>query len=285
MPRILIVEDEPDIAFGLREDLARNGYEVEVVGDGDAALARADGERWDLILLDVMLPRLDGYEVCRELRRRRNRTPIILLTAKVQEAEKVLGLELGADDYVTKPFSPRELRARIKAVLRRFDDGAAGVERFGDIEVDFDRAEVRRGGELVVVTALELQAAQGVPRAARPRAQPQPADRPRVGPWHERHGPRRGHPHPAPAPEGGAGACRAALHQGRARHWLPIRWMNRLSRPNLHAARIGARRPRRYAAGQEVEMTHARTRAHVGLLAAALALVIVALVPVAPHAQ
>jgi DNA-binding response OmpR family regulator len=157
MPRILIVEDEADIAFGLREDLARNGYEVEVVGDGDAALARADSERWDLILLDVMLPRLDGYEVCRELRRRRNRTPIILLTAKVQEAEKVLGLELGADDYVTKPFSPRELRARIKAVLRRFDDGAAGVERFGDIEVDFDRAEVRRGGELVVVTALELR--------------------------------------------------------------------------------------------------------------------------------
>ena len=160
MPRILIVEDEPDIAFGLREDLARNGHEVEVVGDGDAALARAGSERWDLILLDVMLPKLDGYEVCRELRRRRNRTPIILLTAKVQEAEKVLGLELGADDYVTKPFSPRELRARIKAVLRRFDDGAAGVERFGDIEVDFDRAEVRRGGELVVVTALELRLLQ-----------------------------------------------------------------------------------------------------------------------------
>jgi DNA-binding response OmpR family regulator len=157
MPRILIVEDEPDIALGLRDDLARNGYEVEVVGDGDTALARADSERWDLILLDVMLPRLDGYEVCRELRRRRDRTPIILLTAKVQEAEKVLGLELGADDYVTKPFSPRELRARIKAVLRRFDEGAAGVERFGDIEVDFDRAEVRRGGELVVVTALELR--------------------------------------------------------------------------------------------------------------------------------
>jgi DNA-binding response OmpR family regulator len=157
MPRILIVEDEPDIAFGLREDLARNGYVVDVVGDGIAVLARTESERWDLILLDVMLPRLDGYEVCRELRRRRNRTPIILLTAKVHEAEKLLGLELGADDYVTKPFSPRELRARIKAVLRRFDDGAAGVERFGDIEVDFDRAEVRRGGELVVITALELR--------------------------------------------------------------------------------------------------------------------------------
>ncbi len=156
--RILVVEDEPDIALGLRDDLTRHGYDVEVVGDGEAALARADAERWDLILLDVMLPKLDGFEVCRALRARRNRTPIILLTAKVQEAEKVLGLELGADDYVTKPFSPRELRARIKAVLRRFgDDQASGVERFGDVEVDFERAEVRRSGAPVVITALELR--------------------------------------------------------------------------------------------------------------------------------
>src|SRR6266851_928530 len=120
MARILIVEDEPDIALGLEEDLRRQGYEVEIVGDGESAVRRARGETWDLILLDVMLPRLDGFEVCRELRRARIKTPIILLTAKVQEAEKVMGLELGADDYVTKPFGPRELRARIKAVLRRF---------------------------------------------------------------------------------------------------------------------------------------------------------------------
>ncbi len=158
MSRILVVEDEPDIALGLRDDLARHGYDVDMVGDGQAALARADAGRFDLILLDVMLPKLDGYEVCRALRTRGDRTPIILLTAKVQEAEKVLGLELGADDYVTKPFSPAELRARIKAVLRRTDaDGPAGVERFGDVEVDFDRAEVRRNGEPVVITALELR--------------------------------------------------------------------------------------------------------------------------------
>src|SRR3990172_2912507 len=124
MPRILIVEDEPDIALGLEDDLKRQGYDVETVGDGASAIRRASGETWDLILLDVMLPKVDGFEVCRELRRSRIKTPIILLTAKVQEAEKVLGLDLGADDYVTKPFSPRELRARIKAVLRRFDDGA-----------------------------------------------------------------------------------------------------------------------------------------------------------------
>jgi DNA-binding response OmpR family regulator len=157
MTRILVVEDEPDIALGLQDDLTRQGYEVETVTDGESALRRASGESWDLILLDVMLPKIDGFEVCRELRRQRIRTPIILLTAKVQEAEKVLGLELGADDYVTKPFSPRELRARIKAVLRRVDDGAMGVERFGDVEVDFDSAEARRGGVQVELTALELR--------------------------------------------------------------------------------------------------------------------------------
>jgi len=153
--RILLVEDEADIALGLRDDLARQGYDVGVVGDGDAALRMATSERWDLILLDVMLPKLDGYEVCRELRRRKVRTPIILLTAKVQEAEKILGLELGADDYVTKPYSPGELRARIKAMLRRFDESAPAVERFGDVEVDFDRAEAKRAGVPIELTALE----------------------------------------------------------------------------------------------------------------------------------
>jgi DNA-binding response OmpR family regulator len=157
MTRILVVEDEPDIALGLKDDLTRQGYEVETVGDGESAIRLATSETWDLVLLDVMLPKIDGFEVCRELRRLRLRTPIILLTAKVHEAEKVLGLELGADDYVTKPFSPRELRARIKAVLRRVDDGLAGVERFGDVEVDFGRAEVRREGVAVELTALELR--------------------------------------------------------------------------------------------------------------------------------
>jgi DNA-binding response OmpR family regulator len=157
MTRILVVEDEPDIALGLKDDLTRQGYEVETVGDGESAIRLATSETWDLVLLDVMLPKIDGFEVCRELRRLRLRTPIILLTAKVHEAEKVLGLELGADDYVTKPFSPRELRARIKAVLRRVDDGLAGVERFGDVEVDFGRAEARREGVPVELTALELR--------------------------------------------------------------------------------------------------------------------------------
>ena len=157
MARILIVEDEPDIALGLEEDLTRHGHDVAVVRDGDTAVRRARDDRWDAILLDVMLPYRDGFDVCREIRKARVRTPIIMLTAKTQEAEKILGLEVGADDYVTKPFSPPELRARLKAVMRRFEDDGSGVYRFGDCEVDFDRAEVRRDGRPVDVTALEFR--------------------------------------------------------------------------------------------------------------------------------
>jgi DNA-binding response OmpR family regulator len=130
---------------------------VSVATDGDTAIRYGREQSWDVILLDVMLPRRDGFEVCRELRRARVKTPIILLTAKTQEAEKILGLELGADDYVTKPFSPAELRARIKAVMRRFEDDSAGVYCFGDCEVNFDRAEVRRAGRPVETTALEFR--------------------------------------------------------------------------------------------------------------------------------
>src|SRR6516164_7639089 len=118
MAKILIVEDEPGIAFGLESDLQTEGYEVAVVGDGAEAVCRAGTEAFDLILLDVMLPHKDGFEVCRELRQAGLPTPIVMLTAKTGEVDKVLGLDLGADDYVTKPFSPRELRARIRAALR-----------------------------------------------------------------------------------------------------------------------------------------------------------------------
>jgi len=156
MPRILIVEDEPDIALGLSEDLTRHGYEVETVGDGETAVRR--GKRgWDLILLDIMLPGRDGFEVCRELRLAAVHTPIIMLTAKTHEAEKIMGLNLGADDYVTKPFSPSELRARINAVLRRASEGSAGTYRFGACEVDRDRGELRRNGQPVEITALEFR--------------------------------------------------------------------------------------------------------------------------------
>jgi DNA-binding response OmpR family regulator len=158
MTNILVVEDEPGIALGLEEDLTLEGYGVEVVRDGDTAVHRAREGHFDLILLDVMLPRKDGFQVCRELRRGLVSTPIILLTAKTQEAEKVLGLQLGADDYVTKPFSPLELRARIHAVLRRAAGVAAPeIYRFGDLEVDSTRCELRRGSKVVEVTPVEFK--------------------------------------------------------------------------------------------------------------------------------
>ena len=157
MARILVVEDEPRLAQGLQDDLKLEGYEVDVAGDGETASQRALEGAFDLIILDVMLPRKDGFEVCRELRRAGLRTPVILLTAKTQESDKVLGLELGADDYVTKPFSPRELRARVKAVLRRAAGDVPEVYRFGEVEVDFARYQMRRAGRPVEVSPLEFK--------------------------------------------------------------------------------------------------------------------------------
>ena len=158
MSRILIVEDEPAIAFTLENDLEAEGYEVAVVADGVEAVRRALSEPFDLILLDVMLPNKDGFEVCRDLRRGGLSTRIIMLTAKTQEAEKILGLDMGADDYVTKPFSPRELRARIRAMLRRTETEAAGeVLRFGRFELDLARFELRREGKQLEATHTELK--------------------------------------------------------------------------------------------------------------------------------
>ncbi len=157
MKRLLVVEDEPGIALGLEDDLKLEGYQVEVIEDGELALHRAREESFDLIILDVMLPGKDGFQVCQALRREGIGTPIIMLTARDQEAEKVLGLELGADDYVTKPFSPMELRARVKAVLRRREGEDLKSYRFGGCEVDFTRFEFRRDGERVNLTPLEFK--------------------------------------------------------------------------------------------------------------------------------
>ena len=158
MTKILVVEDEPGIALGLEDDLREEGYEVELAGNGTDASRRARTKEFDLILLDVMLPGKDGFDVCRDIRRAGLKTPIILLTAKAQEAEKIMGLDLGADDYVTKPFSPRELRARIRAVLRRKEPQESGeIYRFDDLEVDSGRGELRRAGRAVEITATEFK--------------------------------------------------------------------------------------------------------------------------------
>lgn len=158
MARILVVEDEPTLALGLEDDLKLEGHEVQVTGDSDTASRLCRDRSFDLIILDVMLPGArDGFELCRELRRSGVRTPVMLLTARTQESDKVLGLELGADDYVTKPFSPRELRARIKALLRRAAGDVPEVYRFGEVEVDFGRCELRRSGTRTELTALEFK--------------------------------------------------------------------------------------------------------------------------------
>jgi DNA-binding response OmpR family regulator len=157
MTRILVVEDDLSLAMGLEDDLKLEGYQVQVARDGKTASHLALAEPFDLIVLDVMLPHKDGFEVCRELRRAGQRMPIIMLTARTQDSDKVLGLELGADDYVTKPFNPRELRARIKAVLRRFGSEQPELYSFGDVEVDFVRHEVRRAGKLVPLTHMEFR--------------------------------------------------------------------------------------------------------------------------------
>jgi two-component system alkaline phosphatase synthesis response regulator PhoP len=158
MPKILIIEDEESILMPLEDNLRLEGYDVSCARDGLAGLSLAADRSFDLIVLDIMLPKLDGFEVCKRLRQDRVMTPILMLTAKSQEVDKVLGLELGADDYVTKPFSSRELLARIKAILRRAREPKQELQscRFGDVEVDFSRYEAKKNGRPVPLTALEF---------------------------------------------------------------------------------------------------------------------------------
>ncbi|MFC1765094.1 response regulator transcription factor [Planctomycetota bacterium] len=158
MEKILIVEDEESILMGLEDNFRLEGYEVAGATDGLQGLSMAKERQYDLIILDIMLPKMDGYEVCKQLRQVGMKTPILMLTAKSQEIDKVLGLELGADDYVTKPFSPRELLARVKALLRRSRMMQEETEIccFADIEIDFKKRQATKKGEPVHMTALEF---------------------------------------------------------------------------------------------------------------------------------
>ena len=159
MKRLLLVEDEPGLVLTLTDRLTREGYDVQSTADGESALARATTEAFDLVLLDVMLPRLGGFDVVRELRRQSIETPVIMLTARGQVVDKVVGLKLGADDYVTKPFEMVELLARIEAKLRHVPAKPHPAEghQFGDIQIDFRRAEVTRGTEPLELSAREFQ--------------------------------------------------------------------------------------------------------------------------------
>jgi two-component system, OmpR family, alkaline phosphatase synthesis response regulator PhoP len=163
--RVLLVEDEPGLQLTLSDRLAGEGYDVETAGDGELGLARALTGAFDLIVLDVMLPKRDGFDVCRAIRQRGMTTPILMLTARGQVVDRVVGLKLGADDYLVKPFEAMELLARIEALLRRAGNGAAppsgtpGATRFefDDVTVDTRKAEVVKGGVAVDLSAKEFQ--------------------------------------------------------------------------------------------------------------------------------
>lgn len=161
MKHILVVEDNPDLAFGLRTNLEYEGYQVSLAGDGPAGLVRARNTDPDLMILDLMLPGMDGYQVLRTLRQEGFPKPVLLLTARGEEADKVRGFRLGADDYVTKPFGLLELLARVEALLRRAGGASAppaepDVVRFGEVEVDSVSRQVRRGGQSVALTPKEF---------------------------------------------------------------------------------------------------------------------------------
>lgn len=156
--RLLLVEDEPGLQLALSDRLIAEGYRVETASDGDTAVHRATGEPFDLIVLDVMLPGRDGFDVARTVRQQGVQTPILMLTARGQVVDRVVGLKLGADDYLTKPFEMIELLARLEALLRRAPASTVALERFqfGDVLVDVRKAEVTKGGTLVDLSAKEF---------------------------------------------------------------------------------------------------------------------------------
>jgi DNA-binding response OmpR family regulator len=159
MPKLLIVEDEPSILRGLADQFQREGYDVHTAADGNSGYAAILSEKPDLIVLDLMLPGMSGYEICRKLRAGGNQTPVLMLTARSEEADRVVGLDMGADDYVTKPFSLRELLARVRALLRRAHAASAMPSRLqiGDLEVDFGAYSAIRNGNAVELTRREFQ--------------------------------------------------------------------------------------------------------------------------------
>jgi two-component system alkaline phosphatase synthesis response regulator PhoP len=160
MNPILLIEDEPGLVMTITDLLKAEGHRVESVSDGDVGLTKATKEKFALIILDVMLPKKTGFEVCRQLRQAGIDTAILMLTAKTQVVDRVVGLKLGADDYLTKPFDPAELLARVEALLRRVNkENRVNVRsfNFGDVQIDFERAEVRKAGQPLALAAKELQ--------------------------------------------------------------------------------------------------------------------------------
>ena len=226
--RILLVEDDPGLRLMLSHRLACEGYRVETAPDGEEGLRRATGERFDLVVLDVMLPGRSGFDVCRTMRFGGVETPVIMLTARGEVADRVTGLKLGADDYLTKPFEMAELLARVEARLRR-DGGrpeAPAAYRFGSVEVDFRQTEVHRAGQRVESVG------EGVPAAAlshlAPRRDPEPqrASRRGLGLRREPHHPDGRRPRRLAAAQAGRGPATAAAHPDGPRPRVQIRGLS-----------------------------------------------------------
>ena len=160
MTRILVTDDEPAMSRGLADNLEYEGYQVDIAGNGQEALAKISAAPYDLLILDVMMPELSGFDVCRKLRQQKNNIPVILLTAKGEEIDRVLGLELGADDYIIKPFSLRELLARVKAILRRThaaQNHSGSLETIGLLDVDFTNYVATVSGKEIKLSHREFE--------------------------------------------------------------------------------------------------------------------------------
>ncbi len=158
--RILLIEDEPGLVLTVSDLLSTEGYEVESAADGETGLSKANNGKFDLVILDIMLPRKTGFDVCRELRQKGIDVAILMLTAKTQVVDRVVGLKLGADDYLTKPFDPAELLARVEALLRRVQkENRIPVQsfQFSDVEIDFERAVLMKAGQPVALASKEFQ--------------------------------------------------------------------------------------------------------------------------------
>jgi two-component system, OmpR family, alkaline phosphatase synthesis response regulator PhoP len=159
--RILLIEDEPGLCLTLSDRLQKEGYTIDISNDGESGFRQATNQAFDLILLDLMLPKKNGYDICRDLRQMGLAIPIIMLTARDQTVDKVLGLKIGADDYLTKPFEMMELLARIEALLRRvtrsYSTATPPIYQFGSVRVDFRKTEIWRGGEALAFSAKEFQ--------------------------------------------------------------------------------------------------------------------------------
>ena len=225
MTRILIVEDEPNMVAGLRDNFEFEGYDVITAPDGVAGLERALNEAPDLVILDVMMPRMSGLDVCKQLKAKRPSVPIIMLTARGQEVDKVVGLELGADDYVTKPFSIRELLARVKAVLRRSKTVPKEQESysFGEVEVNLKSCQVSRERQGARFFLQGIRTAQIFSLPSGRGLEPRSPARRGMGlrPLSDHaHG---GCAHRPLAAEGGTEAGGASLHPDRAWHGLQVR--------------------------------------------------------------